>query len=277
VLRRIGGELLHAARGSVSREIRDRVELAARLQHQIASPRRIVVAGTQSGAGCATLTGLIGLTLAYHRLDRVVLVDGHPGPVRTLDRLGAAAGCSFGDLARMENPPARFDEVRPWIAATRGGLYALSAAAGPDRWDAGAYDAGVAALSRYFSVAVFGCGVAPTYELVAGAHALLLVTPATHDGAADLRRRLIWLHAQGLSDVVARTIAVFVSPTPGRRIDVRAESAALTEMGVATASLPFDRRLAAAAELAPDRLSDPTRAAALTITAEALTRATSRT
>jgi MinD-like ATPase involved in chromosome partitioning or flagellar assembly len=265
-----------AARGSVSREIRDQVELAARLQRPVAVPRRLVVAGTRAGVGSATVAGLVGLALAHHRRDRVVLVDGHPGPVRTLDQLGVAGGWSLRDLARMERPPATFDEVRPRVATTHSGLYAVPAVDGHparDRLDAPTYGAGVAALNRYFAVAVFGCGAAPTYDVVADAHALVLVTPATPDGAADVRRRLIWLSAQGLDPVVARTVAVFVGHAPGRRIDLRSEAAALAAMGVSTQHLPFDRRLATAAALAPDGIPDPTRSAALTIAAAVLARA----
>jgi MinD-like ATPase involved in chromosome partitioning or flagellar assembly len=279
-LRRVGRELLHAARGSASREVREQIELAARLQSPVAAPRRLVVAGTHSGVGSATMAGLIGLAVAHHRRDRVVLVDGHPGPMRPLDQLGVAAGWSLSDFGRMERPPTRFDEIRSQVAATASGLYTVPSTDGHparDRLDPDTYGAGVAVLNRYFAIAVFGCGPAPTYEVVAGAHALVLVTTATPDGAADIRRRLIWLAAQGLDAVVARTVAVFVSRTPGREIDLRAEATALAAMGVGTARLPYDPQLATAAALAPHRIADATRSAGVTIAAEALARATSWT
>jgi MinD-like ATPase involved in chromosome partitioning or flagellar assembly len=134
-------------------------------------------------------------------------------------------------------------------------------------------------LSRFFGIAVTDCGAGITTDLhravLSTAHAQVLVTPATVEGAANAGRALDWMNASGFRGLVSRTLVVFAAQSPhlGRPADMRKAGEILADAGIGSVRLRFDRQLATGSVLDAGLLAYATRVTAVAIAAEALRRA----
>ena len=184
-------------------------------------------------------------------------------------------------FGRSALSPRDFAEVEPHLGRGERGLWLLTGTDGPgDRLDLAAYQAAVAALSRFFAVLVTDGGPDPASELNLGilgdAHALALVTPATVDGVVSAHQALGWLRTTPAEELVARTVVVLTSQSPhGEGVDLKRGARTLASQGVRVARLPYDRHLAAGARIHPDLLGERTRAAAIGLAGDLLTFAVS--
>lgn len=263
---------------SASQEVHDWASAAAGLQQSITTIRRIAVTSVRGGAGKTTVSVLIASALARHRQDRVLLVDADPGLGSLPMRFGMTAAPSLRDLAGHQ--PDTFEEAKPYLTRTDAGLWVLPGARGQmadQPLDRETYESAMSVLSRFFTVVVIDCGVGMVGDLMhailAGAHACVHVTPATGDGAVGVGRALDWMGRNGHGDLVRRTVSVFSTQAPHARPDLRQAADLLRDNGIGVSYLPYDRHLASGGVLVPSLLAESTRAAALLIAAEALTRA----
>ncbi|WP_329519522.1 MinD/ParA family ATP-binding protein [Spirillospora sp. NBC_01491] len=278
--RRVGRGAAQAFRPA--EDVREITESAARIQRPITTGRRIAVTGIRGGAGKSTVTALLATVFAHHRRDRVLALDIDPDLGTLVPRLGIRARRSLAELPDEAEAARTFAGVEPFLL--RGGerLWALSghrAGIGDSRLDAAAYGATAVPLTRFFGVTLIDCGPGVEGELIqavlGGAHAQVLVTPATPDGARSAGRALDLLAGNGFGHLLARTVVVFTAKGPhsGESLDAGRAAAILNEVGAATITLRYDRHIAAASVLAPQRFAHTTRVAALGIAAEALDRA----
>jgi MinD-like ATPase involved in chromosome partitioning or flagellar assembly len=293
-LRRMRRGLLRTVGASASREVHDRTARAAGLQRPVTTGRRIVVTSVRGGAGKSTVSALLGTVLSYYRHDKVLVIDADPGLGSLPLRLGAPPGPTIHDLARARERPVSFDDLRSYLSRTHTGLWLLAGAdpAAATR-AAGAADAGQAAgttlepavyravaadLSRFFGVTVVDCGgglmSAHAAALLADAHAHVLVTPATPDGALATRSALNWLAARGLGALIPRTVAVFVVHAPHGATDLTRAAELLRPDGVGAFTVGYDRHLATGAPIDQHWLAEHTRAVAEEVAARALAHAT---
>ncbi|MEV5827158.1 hypothetical protein AB0L25_16415 [Spirillospora sp. NPDC052242] len=274
------------ARGAVrplraADDVRALAEHGAWLARPVTTGRRIAVTGIRGGSGKSTVAALAATVLARHRRDRVLALDADPQFGSLPLRLGVPPGPSLADLARGSLATASFAEVEPGLARPGEGLWALPGtrgAVGDGGLDADVYATAGLALSRFFGVTVTDCGAGvhtPLHRAVlAAAHAQILVTPATVEGAAAAGRALDWLGSGELRGLVPRTLVVLTvrSPVHRRLVDVGKVREILRDVGADVVVLEFDRHLAVGAELAPALLSYATRTTAIAIAATALRR-----
>jgi MinD-like ATPase involved in chromosome partitioning or flagellar assembly len=283
LLRRMSRELLRTVGAAASRDVHDRMALAAALQRPVTTGRRIVVASARGGAGKSTMSALIGTVLSYYRQDRVLVIDADPALGSLPMRLGVGAGRTLQDLAQA-HPPATFEELQPYLTRTPGGLWLLRGAGGMQAAngaagsvDAAVYRAMTADLSRFFAVTIVDCGGGlmggPAPGLLADTHAHVLVTPATADGAFSARGALDWLAAGELGPLIPRTVGVFVGHAPHAGGDPARAAELLRPYGMELINVGYDRHLASGGPIDQNRLAEQTRVGAERIAARALAHA----
>ncbi|MFD0686796.1 MinD/ParA family ATP-binding protein [Actinomadura fibrosa] len=265
-----------------SQDVQALAEHGRWIQHPVTTGRRIAVTGIRGGCGKSTVAALISAVFARYRQDRVLALDLDPELGSLPLRLGIPAGHSLADLARAGLGTASFAEVEPYLARMGERLWALpgsQGAVGGAGLDADVYRAAGLPLSRFFGVTVTDCGVGvhtPLHHgVLAAAHAQVLVTPATPEGAASAGRALDYLAAGELRHLVARTVVVFTVPTPNARrlINVGQAREILREVGADALVMNHDRHLAIGTTVDPSRLAYTTRVSAIAIAAAALNRA----
>jgi hypothetical protein len=223
---------------SVTRDVRDELTAAARVQRPVVAGLRVVVIGGP-GVGTTTVASLLALVLAHYRTDRVLAVDAAPGPGSAL-------------AARVGVPVARRSPARG-----PGNLWLVPR--GEERRPG---------RRRHFAVTVTDAGSsvfgATTADpVLAGSHGRVLVVPAGADGDA-------W--AAGLLDRLARARHP-LSPTDIVRIagPGRTRPAPATP-GVRSHTVPYDPALAGAGPVRPSAVADATRRAFVRLAAALLTR-----
>jgi MinD-like ATPase involved in chromosome partitioning or flagellar assembly len=293
------GQRARGLGGSAAQEARRTVGISQQLAQPVTTGRRIAVASVRGGAGKSTVAALLGSALAAHRIDRILAVDADPYLGSLGPRLGAASPLPvrvFGSASGLSHtgpdhrpvfeagPPTfrDFGEAEPYLAHVAGRLWALTGDAGSAAetgLELDAFRAATAALARFFAVTVTDAGAGLLTELnrgiVADAHALVLVAPATVDGVMSAGRALAWLATGPLAGLAGRTVVVLNAISPeASAIDAGRASAALAATGPVVVRLPFDRHLASGSLLDPYLLGAGTRSALLEIAADALTRAT---
>ncbi|TQL95367.1 MinD-like ATPase involved in chromosome partitioning or flagellar assembly [Actinoallomurus bryophytorum] len=278
LLRRVGRGVRRVVGVSAAQDVHDWTAVAAAMQQPVTTIRRIAVSSVRGGAGKTTVAVLIASALARHRQDRVLLIDADPGLGSLPMRFGMTAAPSLRDFAGTR--PTSFEEVRPHLTRTDVGLWVLPGARGEmadQPLDLATYASVTSVLERFFTVVVIDCGVGMVGELpeaiLASAHACVHVTPATNDGAIGVGRALDWMERNELGGLVPRTMAVFATHAPHARPDLHEAAALLRDNGVGVAYLPYDRHLASGGVLIPSLLAETTRSVALTVAAEAMTRA----
>jgi MinD-like ATPase involved in chromosome partitioning or flagellar assembly len=278
--RRFGHEAARPFRSND--DIRAVAESVANVQRPITTGRRLVVAAMRGGAGKSTVAALLATVFARHRRDRVLALDIDPDFGSLPLRLGVRARRTLRDLADAQVMGGSFADVAPYLARAGERLWTLSGTrgrVGDGGLDAELYEAAGIPLTRFFGITIVDCGSGMNSGLsrsaLTGAHALILVTPATTDGARSVGRTLDWLIGVGMSDLVARTVVAFTVKDAHHRgsVDVNRAAEILGEIGTGVATLDYDRHIASGAVLDPRRLARATRFTALRIAAEALGRA----
>jgi MinD-like ATPase involved in chromosome partitioning or flagellar assembly len=283
-LRRIGRGLRRFTGASTSQDVGEQTRLAGQIQLPVTTTRRIAVSSLRGGAGKTTVALLVAMVLNHFRRDRILLVDADPLFGTAALRLGIKGGPSLCDLARSPLASAGFDDVRNYLSTNDSDVYMLRGTAGPtadEGLDLHTYRVGAAIVHRFFAVAVIDCGNGLAGELTNGiladAHANLLISPATEEGAVSTWQALEWLTNHGHAGLVRRTVVVFTAHSPHAKIGHR-RAHELIDAGIRRVSvvhLPYDRQLAAGGVVTSDRLAYATRTATMRIAAQVLNAATS--
>jgi MinD-like ATPase involved in chromosome partitioning or flagellar assembly len=260
-----------------SKEVREATARAERLRQPVTTLRRLAVLGSRGGAGKTTVATLVATTLASSRHDRVLAVDAAPRLGSLALRTGGSSPRPAADFGRAVPAARGFAAAEPHLGRGDSGLWLLTGADGTgERLDLPAYQAAVAALSRFFAVLVTDCGPDPTAEpnlgILGDAHALALVAPATVDGVVSAHQVLGWLRTTQAAELVQRTVVVLSASTPHTEgVDLKRGARTLASQGVRVARLPYDRHLAAGARIHPHLLGERTRAAAIGLAGDLLT------
>jgi MinD-like ATPase involved in chromosome partitioning or flagellar assembly len=261
-------------------DVRALAEHGAWIQHPVTTGRRIAVTGIGGGSGKSTVAALIAAVFARYRQDRVLALDLDPEFGSLPLRLGMRARYTLADLAEIDAETVQFDGVEPRLARLGQSLWALPGHRGTlgVHSDAALYRTAGVPLSRFFGVTVTDCGAGISTALhravLSAAHAQVLVAPATVDGVTSTGRALDWMNANGLRDLVNRTVVVFAVRTPhlARLTEVKRAAKVLAEARIGSVKLGFDRHIATGSVLDAGHLAYPTRVTAIAIAAEALRR-----
>jgi MinD-like ATPase involved in chromosome partitioning or flagellar assembly len=277
LVRRMGQGVRKAVGASAAGDLRELADVAGRLARPVSTCRQIAVASVRGGAGKTTLAALIGAIIAAHREDRVLAMDADPGLGSLPLRLGVTAERSMHELAAVH--PRSWEEVAGYLGQAAQRLWVLSGTTGGrlgEELGLDTFQAAFSGLSRYFSASVIDCGAgilgALQRGVLATAHAQVLVTPATVDGALSARSALDWFAANGHGVLLSRTVIVLVTHTPQVYADLEQVQAMLSTGGMTVIHLPFDRHLATGTSIDLDRIGAASRSAATQIAADVFAR-----
>ena len=164
----------------------------------------------------------------------------------------------FADLASGANSPAMVSQGR--VGAPL---------------DIRTYRTVTLALRRYFAVTVVDCETLPgevARTAMDTAHARVVVAPMTAEGVNGTRQVLDWL-GQLPHSALSSTVVALTAGSPDVTLDRATAVAHLKESGVHVVTVPYDRHLAQGGPIRTALLGQETRAAAITLAAEAMTRA----
>ncbi len=280
LVRRVGRGVRRAMGAAAAHEIRKSTDLEGVLGRPVASCRQIAVTSIRGGAGKTTVAALAAGVIAQYRQDRVLAVDADAGLGSLPLRLGIRTERSLHDLHGFG--ARSFEEAAPFLGRTADGLWVLSGTTGGQiahELDLATYKATAGRLSRYFSAMVIDCGAGVLPELqrgiLADAHAQVLVTSGTVDGALSAQGALEWQARNGYQHLLARTIIALVTHTPHVDADLTRGAQLLSGGGMPVVHMPYDRHLATGAAADPARIGQETRAAAIRVATEAFARAAS--
>jgi MinD-like ATPase involved in chromosome partitioning or flagellar assembly len=277
LMRRMGLGMRKVVGTTAANDIREMADLNGRLIRPVSTCRQIAMVSVRGGAGKTTLAALIATVIAEHRNDRVLAVDAETGFGSLPLRLGATPQKSVHDLASAH--PRTWDESSSYLTQVAQRLWVLSGTTGgrlERELDLDTFRSAFGGLGRYFSASVIDCGAGILGDLQQGilatAHAQLLVTPATVDGAYSARSAVEWFQANGHAELLSRTVIALVTHTPHADADIEQLQTMLSAGGLTVTHLPYDRHLATGTALDMERIGAATRAAATRIAADVFSR-----
>ncbi|MFL6056760.1 MAG: hypothetical protein ACJ72W_28265 [Actinoallomurus sp.] len=278
LVRRMSRGVRRAVGAAAANDVRQAADVEAVLNRPVPSCRQIAVTSIRGGAGKTTVAGLTATVIAQYRQDRVLAIDADSGLGSLPLRMGVGPHRSLHDLTSAQ--PRSFDEVSRYLAQTTDGLWVLSGTAGgriAGELDLGTFRAAAGAMSRYFAATVIDCGAGLLPELqrgiMADAHAQVMVTPGTVDGALSAHGALDWQARNGFDHLLPRTVIAFVTHTPHVDADLSRAAQMLSSGGLPVVHIPYDRHLAAGTSVESARIGHETRAAVIRIAVEAFARA----
>jgi MinD-like ATPase involved in chromosome partitioning or flagellar assembly len=279
LMRRMGRGISKAVGASAAQDARENADFAGRIRLPISTCRRIAVTSIRGGAGKTTVAGLAATVLTQVRQDRVLAADADSGLGSLPLRMGVQTDLSLQDLARAR--PRSWEETSRFLAHSADGLWVLS---NTSRGRIGVeleidtFRTATGELSRYFSAMVIDCGAGLLPELQRGilaeAHAHVLVTPATVDGALSARGALDWMAGNGFAALLPRTIVTLVTHTPHEDSDLERARHMLSAGGMTVVHVPYDRHLASGTPIDLALAGEATQNATTRIAAEVFSRAT---
>jgi MinD-like ATPase involved in chromosome partitioning or flagellar assembly len=280
LVRRVGRGVRRAVGAAAANEIRRTADVESVLSRPVSSCRQIAVTSIRGGAGKTTVAGLTATVISQYRQDRVLAVDADSGLGSLPLRLGVRPARSLHDLTAAN--PRTFEEVTPFLSRTADGLWVLSGTAGghiTHELDLDTFKSAAGRMTRYFSALVIDCGAGLLPELQRGilgdAHAQVMVTPGTVDGALSAQGALEWQARNGYQHLLTRTVVAFVTHTPHVDSDLTRAAQLLSGGGMPVVHMPYDRHLATGTAVESARIGQETRAAAIRVALEAFARATS--
>jgi MinD-like ATPase involved in chromosome partitioning or flagellar assembly len=278
LMRRMGWGMRKVVGASAVNDLRELTELNERLARPVSTCRQIAVVSVRGGAGKTTLAALIATLMAQRREDRVLTVDADSEFGSLPLRLGVVAEKSMHDLASVQ--PRSWEEISGYLNQVAQRLWVLSGTTGGlgRELDLDTFRAAFGGLGRYFSASVIDCGAGILGGLQRGilatAHAQVLVTPATVDGALSARSAVEWFNANGNGELLSRTVIALVTHTPHDDADISQVQDMLSAGGLTVIHVPYDRHLATGTSIDTDRIGVATRAAATRIAATVFARST---
>ena len=237
---------------------RELAELAEATQAPVTTGRRIAVISVRGGAGRSTVTALLGSVFAARRADHILVADADPDHGSLAWRLGLSGSAGLSALGpRLLAARGGVAELDTILSRTPAGLRLLP---GADGAPAGATREVTRALSRFFAICVTDCGRGlesqATAEVLADAHAAVIVTPATQDG---VRTTLAGLERMPPNLRQRVVVALSTTDRGGRAaLAVGVAREALADVAAHVVTLPYDRHLAAGAAIVPGRLAEAT-------------------
>lgn len=277
VARRTGRSLRKLA-GSAAQDVAEETRIARELQQPVTTGRVIAVTSIRGGVGKSTMAALLGRTFNHYRHDPVLTLEADAALGTLPVRMGAdSVRWAAADLARILNPAMQLTDVTGYLVPVSDGGWLLPASQGRvgAPLDIRTYRTVTLALRRYFAVTVVDCETLPgevARTAMDTAHARVVVAPMTAEGVNGTRQVLDWL-GQLPHSALSSTVVALTANSPDVTLDRATAVAHLKESGVHVVTVPYDRHLAQGGPIRTALLGQETRAAAITLAAEAMTRA----
>jgi len=219
----------------------------ARARLPLKTPQRVLMLGCTSGAGQSVTTLMTGHMLASLRDEPVAAVDLHDG---TLARYSAPAGWLEDMLSgrppqgatkarpdglgpTLKNVPARLDVIASHGPLGDGDELKLAAQ-----------------LTLHYSLAVLDPGAAGLMKLLKIADQLVIVVPASIDGAGALADTRDWLDTHGFADLADQSVTVINGVSRRSLADVEDAESVARGRCRAIVRVPWD-------DMLPVEIADP--------------------
>ncbi|WP_245681525.1 MinD/ParA family ATP-binding protein [Actinomadura kijaniata] len=276
LMRRVGRGVRKAVGGS-SADLKLQSDFADLMARPVSGYRQIAVASVRGGAGKTTMSALIATELARARGDRVLAADADAELGSLPLRLGVLPERSLFDLA--EYNPRSFEEAAQFLSRTPDGLWVLSSTRGgriAGEFALDTFQNALGKVTRYVSSVIVDCGAGILTEVNRGvlthSHGLVLVTPATVDGALSAKGALEWFAANQQQALITRTVVAMVAHAPQVGADLDKAQQMLTAWGVPVVLVPYDRHAGAGGPLDMAKVGVATRTAVIRIVHEVFAR-----
>jgi MinD-like ATPase involved in chromosome partitioning or flagellar assembly len=234
---------------------RMRQEYTRRIRRELARPRHIAVVSMKGGVGKTTVAAMLGLTLAEHRGDRVVVLDANPDAGTLAERLTGRADTTVRDLLDGIDSLRSLSDVARFTTLA-GRLQVLASEQDPARSEAfnrAEYEKVCAVLARFYNLVVTDSGTGMVHSAMDGtlalANTLVVVGSMTVDGASRASKTLDWLVAHGHEDMVARSVVVLSSDRTSREVDAGRLQAHFRTRVRGVVLVPHDPHLATGARI----------------------------
>lgn len=240
--------------------------------------RRIVVVSRKGGVGKTTTTLNLGHTLAQHRHDRVIALDGNPDAGSLGYRVPRDTHKTITHLLVCAGAIARHDDVRAYTSQAPTGLEVLAADEDPRVIDAlreEDYRRVVAVLEAHYSVICMDTGTGVLESASRGilelADQLVLVTSPSLDSGRAASSTIDWLEENGHEELAAGAVAVINGTRPKTGMaDLDRIEGYFKVRCRSVVRIPWDPQLEARADASLDELMPQTRGAYLELGARCL-------
>lgn len=272
------GRSIRKLTSSAAQDVAEETRIARELQQPVTTGRVIAVTSIRGGVGKSTTAALLGRTFNHYRHDPVLTMEADAALGTLPVRMGAdSVRWAAADLARILNPAMQLTDVTGYLVPVSDGGWLLPGSQGRvgAPLDIRTYRTVTLALRRYFAVTVVDCETLPgevARTAMDTAHARVVVAPMTAEGVNGTRQVLDWLGRLPHS-ALASTVVALTANSPDVTLDRKAAVAHLKESGVHVVTVPYDRHLAQGGPIRTALLGQETRDAAITLAAEAMTRA----
>jgi MinD-like ATPase involved in chromosome partitioning or flagellar assembly len=269
LLRGTGG-LVNPGPGAA--ELRER-DLLHRIRRPLMQSHRIAVTSIKGGVGKTTVSTLLGLVMAEHRGDRVIVLDANPDAGTLADRLTGETSVTVRELLRD------LDRIGSWTEMSRytslaGRLQVLASEQDPAAGDAFSreeYEHICALLDRFFNVIITDSGTGLVHSAMEGtlklADSVIIVGAPTVDGAGRAAKTLDWLLAHGHGSLASEAVAVLSCDRTSADVDLPRIREHFAARCRAVIEIPHDPHLATGGRVQLSRLRPQTRDAAYQLAA----------
>jgi MinD-like ATPase involved in chromosome partitioning or flagellar assembly len=247
--------------------------LLHRIRRPLAQTHRIAVTSIKGGVGKTTVAACLGLVLAEHSGDRVVVLDANPDAGTLADRLTGESEVTVRELLRD------LDDVGSWADLSRytslaGRLQVLASEQDPASGAAfsrAEYEQVSGLLTRFFDLMVTDSGTGLVHSAMAGtlglADSLIVVGAPTVDGAGRAAKTLDWLRAHGHAGLAAEALVVLSHDRVSKEVDTRRIREHFAARCRGVVDVPHDPHLATGGRIDLAHLHSGTRDAFLELAA----------
>lgn len=257
------------------------LQLRASVTRPLRGTRRIAVLSRKGGVGKTTTTVGLGSTLAVHRGDRVIGLDGNPDAGNLAERIHGENEATVRDLINGADKIASYTDIRGYTSQAGSRLEVVAADQDPEISEAfneQDYLRVQQILGSYYNILLTDCGTGVLHSAMRGilatADDLVIVVGIALDGVRKAGQTLDWLDAHGHGDLVRNAVAV-LSPVNGGKIASRKvptiDKTSMREYFESrcrvVVEIPPDPHLVAGAEIRIDELAPATRRAYLQLAA----------
>jgi MinD-like ATPase involved in chromosome partitioning or flagellar assembly len=192
----------------------------------------------------------LGLALAEHRGDRVVVLDANPDAGTLADRLTGESTVTVRELLRD------LDRIHSWADITRytslaGRLQVLASEQDPaagDAFNREEYERISHALSRFFNIVITDSGTGLVHSAMEGtltlADSVIIVGAPTVDGASRASKTLDWLLAHGHPELADTALVVLSCDRTSDEVDAGRIREHFAARSRAVVEIPHDPHLA---------------------------------
>lgn len=221
-----------------------------RIRRPLSDPHRIAVTSIKGGVGKTTVATCLGLVLAEHRGDRVVVLDANPDAGTLADRLTGESAVTVRELLRDLESVDSWGDVSRYTSLA-GRLQVLASEQDPAASEAFSrqeYERVSRVLGRYFNLIVTDSGTGLVHSAMDGtlrlADSLIVVGAPTVDGASRASKTLDWLAAHGYQRKAADAVVVLSCDRTSADIDRDRIRAHFSARCRAVVEVPRDPHLA---------------------------------